>query len=75
MLGLRTRHVLWIQAGPDMVREYYPETFMRGQYEVTTARAAGLVRNGLLYIGTRRPKALKRAMSDALPGKRLTGGN
>ena len=71
MLGLRVRHVCWIQAEPRLVREYFPEVFMQGTYGVTSARAAGLTQNGLLYIGTRRPRALERALSSALPGRRL----
>src|SRR5258708_26679732 len=75
MLGLRVRYVCWIQAEPQLVREYFPEVFMEGTYGVTSARSAGLTQNGLLYIGTRRPRALKRALSDALPGRRLGAGS
>src|SRR5260370_36114572 len=75
MLGLRVRYVCWIQAEPQLVREYFPEVFMEGTYGVTSARSAGLTQNGLLYIGTCRPRALKRALSDALPGRRLGAGS
>src|SRR5258708_30828862 len=75
MLGLRVRYVCWIQAEPQLVREYFPEVFMEGTYGVTSARSAGLTQNGLLYIGTRRPRALKRALSDALPGRHLGAGS
>src|SRR5260370_38415614 len=75
MLGLRVRYVCWIQAEPQLVREYFPEVFMEGTHGVTSARSAGLTQNGLLYIGTRRPRALKRALSDALPGRHLGAGS
>jgi len=71
MLGLRVRHVCWIEAEPQFVREYFPEVFMTGNYGATSARAAGYTQNGLVYIGTRRPRALERALSSALPGRRL----
>jgi hypothetical protein len=74
MLGLRVRHVCWIQAEPELVQEYFPEVFMEGSAGVTSARAAGLTQNGLLYIGTRRPRALERALESALPGRRLGTG-
>ena len=75
MLGLRVRYVCWIQAQPQFVREYFPDVFMRGNYAVTSARAAGYIQNGLVYIGTRRPRALERALSSALPGRRLDAGS
>jgi hypothetical protein len=75
MLGLRVRYVCWIQAEPQFVREYFPDVFMRGIYDVTSARAAGYTQNGLVYIGTRRPWALERALSSALPGRRLEAGS
>jgi hypothetical protein len=75
MLGLRVRYVCWIQAEPQFVREYFPDVFMRGNYGVTSARAEGYTQNGLVYIGTRRPRALERALSSALPGRRLESGS
>jgi hypothetical protein len=75
MLGLRVRYVCWIQAEPQLVREYFPDVFLQGTYGVTSARAAGYTQNGLVYIGTRRPRALERALSSALPGRRLEAGS
>lgn len=75
MMGLRVQHVCWIQAEPQFVREYFPDVFMQGNYGVTSARAAGYTQNGLVYIGTRRPRALERALSSALPGRRLQAGS
>jgi hypothetical protein len=75
MLGLRVRYVCWIQAEPQFVREYFPDVFMQGNYGVTSARVAGYTQNGLVYIGTRRPRALERALSSALPGRRLEAGS
>jgi hypothetical protein len=71
MLGLRVRYVCWIQAEPRFVREYFPDVFIRGNYGATSARAAGYTQNGLVYIGTRQPRALERALSSAPPGRRL----
>jgi hypothetical protein len=75
MMGLRVQHVCWIEAEPQFVREYFPDVFMQGNYGVTSARAAGYTQNGLVYIGTRRPRALERALSSALPGRRLEAGS
>ena len=75
MMGLRVRYVCWIEAEPQFVREHFPDVFMQGNYGVTSARAAGYTQNGLVYIGTRRPRALERALSSALPGRRLEAGS
>jgi hypothetical protein len=75
MMGLRVRYVCWIEAEPQFVREHFPDVFMQGSYGVTSARAAGYTQNGLVYIGTRRPRALERALNSALPGRRLEAGS
>jgi hypothetical protein len=71
MPGLLMRHVLWVQADPRLVRERFPGYFMQSGYGFTSADGAGYVQNGIIYIGTRRPRALARALTLAVPGKRL----
>lgn len=71
MAGMLMRHLLWVRADPHLIRERFPEYVMPSGYVSTSADEAGYVQNGILYIGTRRPKTLAHAMTMAVPGRRL----
>jgi hypothetical protein len=70
-LIMGARRVLWIQADPRRVEEYFPEYIMVSGYYSTSAEAVGYTQNGIITIGTRRPRALERALAAALPDRRL----
>jgi hypothetical protein len=73
MLGYwaSARHVLWIRADPRQVCESFPELIMPRRFVMVPADTFGYTQNGLLYIGTRRPKSLENALTIVLPGRRL----
>ena len=62
------RHVLWISADPTQVREAFPRFVMLSPYSVTPADS--LAQDGVLCIGTRRPRALESALTRLLPDSR-----
>lgn len=67
MLGFAMggQHVLWISADANRVREAFPRFVMLSPYSVTAADS--LAQDGVLCIGTRRPKALESALTRLLP--------
>jgi hypothetical protein len=73
MLGfaMGARHVLWIRADPELVRERFPEFIMTSAASTSSAAAAGLGQTGALCIGTRRPRALESALVKLLPDKHV----
>lgn len=73
MLGwaMGVRHVLWVHADPERVREDFPDFIMPSTYEFSSASDAGYAQNGLLYINTRRPRSVERALAALLPDRRL----
>jgi hypothetical protein len=70
MLGFAMggRHVLWISADANQVREAFPRFVMLSPYSVTPA--GSLAQDGVLCIGTRRPRALESALTRLLPDSR-----
>jgi len=64
MLGFAMggRHVLWISADASQVREDFPRFVMLSPYSVTSADS--LAQDGILCIGTRRPRALESALNE-----------
>lgn len=63
------RNVLLIRADPDLVRERFPEFVMTSPDSVFSADGAGLSQNGILRIGSRRPRALESTLTKLLPGQ------
>jgi hypothetical protein len=70
MLGFAMggRHVLWISADANQVREAFPRFVMLSPWSVTPADS--LAQDGVLCIGTRRPRALESALTRLLPDSR-----
>jgi hypothetical protein len=70
MLGPGVRYACWLEADPARVRDGFPEQIMK-HLILADAAGQGYVRTGHLLIGTRHPRALSRALEQALPGRRL----